>query len=113
MEKTYIRAEDIDVATRYIYNSAEDSKAYADAACTVQLTTSELKNYFIKGAVIVLAEDAGIVAPFGYAEDDGVGSISYITPNSTTATSADIASLVAVADPEVPAAPAVPPIIGN
>lgn len=113
MEKTYIRAEDIDVATRYIYNKANDSYAYADAECKKKLTTSELKNAFLKGSVIVLASDAGLAKPIQYSVSESVGSVTYIVPNGTTATSADIASLVAVADPETPAAPAVPPIIGN
>lgn len=100
MDTSFIRAEDKFVATRYIYKSSEDSKAYADADCTTQLTTSELKNAFIKGVTIVLPSDGGLVVPFQYSESDSVGSVSYITPNGTTATSADIASLAAVADPE-------------
>ena len=99
MDKVLQRAEDKFVATRYIYKSSEDAKAYADADCTIQLTTSELKNAYIKGALIVLPSDGGLVAPFQYSESDSVGSVSYITPNGTTATSADIASLAAVADP--------------
>lgn len=81
-----------------IYKKENETKAYTDAACTTQYITSDLKNAVIHGAVIIL--DTGDVAiPVGYAESSSVGSVSYIVPNSTTATSADIASLAAVADP--------------
>ncbi|MBP5598007.1 MAG: hypothetical protein J6Y02_21745 [Pseudobutyrivibrio sp.] len=99
MDKLTIRAEDKYVAVRYIYNKSNDSYAYADAECTTKLTTSELKNAFLKGAVIVLAEDAGLAKPIQYSESESVGSVAYIVPNGTTATSADIASLSGVADP--------------
>ena len=99
MDKLTIRAEDKYVAVRYIYNKANDSYAYADADCTTKLTTSELKNAFLKGAVIVLASDAGLAKPIQYSVSESVGSVTYIVPNGTTATSADIASLSAVADP--------------
>ena len=51
------------------------------------------------GALIVIDTDEYAV-PVGYAESSNIGSVTYIVANSTTATSADIATLVAVADPE-------------
>lgn len=96
MSKIYQDAKDVHVVATIIY--ASSSKAYKDADCTVQYKTSELKEAFTKGALIQLAEDAGIVVPFQYAESSSVGSVYYITPNGTTATSADIAALAAVAD---------------
>lgn len=95
MTKIYKDAKDVPVAVTVIYT--DDGKAYADAACEEQFTTSELKDAFVKGALISI-EDVGLVSPFQYSEDEGVGSVSYITPNGTTATSADIASIVAKAD---------------
>ena len=100
MEMTRIpmRAEDKNYAAKVIFKKESETKAYKDAACTTQLTTSELKNAFLKGAVILL--DTGAYAiPQGYSETSSVGSVTYIVPNGTTATSADIASLAAVADP--------------
>ena len=98
MEKIMKDANEQYVAASLIYKKSGQTKAYGDAACTTQLTTAELKNAFIKGAVIVL-EDGAIVKPVKYAEAESIGSVFYITPNGTTATSADIAPLVGAANP--------------
>ena len=98
MDKIYQDAKDKNVASVIIYKKSAQTKAYADEACTVQLTTAELKDAFIKGAVIKL-EDGAFVKPIKYDETASIGSVYYIKPNGTTATSADIASLVAAANP--------------
>ena len=97
MTKIFEDAKDLHVVAVIIYKKNAQAKAYKDAACTEQFTTSELKDAFIKGALIQLG-DAEFVKPIKYAESSSVGSVYYITPNGTTATSADIASLAAVAD---------------
>ena len=99
MDKFFQRAEDKNVAAVAICEKSGETKAYKDAACTQQFYTSELKNAFIKGAIIVLASSAGYVIPVKYAESSSVGSVYYIKPNSTIATSADIGTLAALADP--------------
>jgi hypothetical protein len=98
MDKIYQDANEKNVAAVIIYKKSAQTKAYADEDCTVQLTTAELKNAFIKGAVIKL-EDGAFVKPIKYDESSSIGSVYYIKPNGTTATSADIASLVAAANP--------------
>lgn len=98
MDKIFKDANEQYVATFIIYKKAAQTKAYADEACTIQLTTSELKNLFIKGAVIKL-EDGAFVKPIKYDETASIGSVYYIKPNGTTATSADIASLAGAANP--------------
>lgn len=98
MSVIYKDSNDVPVASYIIY-AKNDGKAYTDEAKTIQFTTSALKDYFLKGSVIVL-NNGDYAIPVGYAEADSVGSVSYIVPNGTTATSADIATLVAVADPE-------------
>lgn len=97
MAAIYEDYQDQHVANYVIYYK-NDGKAYTDAARTVQFTTSALKDYFLKGAVICIDDD-NYAIPVGYAESSNVGSVSYIVPNGTTATQADIATLVAVADP--------------
>jgi len=97
MTKIMQDAKDLHVVAVIIYKKNGQAKAYKDAECTKQFTTSELKEAFIKGALIQLG-DAEFVKPIKYAESSSVGSVYYITPNGTTATSADIASLAAVAD---------------
>lgn len=98
MAAIYDDYKDKNVANYLIY-AGSDGKAYTDSAKTVQFTTSALKDYFVKGALIVIDTDEYAV-PVGYAEASSIGSVAYIVANSTTATSADIATLVAVADPE-------------
>lgn len=96
MDKVFERANDLHVRAVYIYKKASDTVAYADAAYTVKFKTSELKDAFLKGAVI---NASGVLSkPIGYSEASNVGSVTYIVANSTTATSADIAKLSAVAD---------------
>lgn len=98
LTKFYEDANDQHVRAFFVYKKTGQTKAYRDAEFTDQFTTSALKDVFIKGAIIVL-EDGSLVKPIKYTESSSVGSIAYITPNGTTATSADIASLAAVADP--------------
>ena len=99
VEKIYEYANDQHVRAFVVYKKANQTKAYVDSAFTEQFTTSALKDAFIKGALIKL-DDGSLVKPFKYAESSSIGSIYYTVPNGTTATSGDIASLVAVADPE-------------
>ena len=97
MAAIYEDYDDQHVANYLIYYK-NDGKAYTDAAKTVQFTTSALKDYFLKGSLIVLDDDSYAV-PVGYSETSNIGSVTYIVPNGTTATQADIATLVAAADP--------------
>lgn len=96
MEKIFEHANDLHVRAIVIYKKASDTAAYVDENYTVKFKTSELKNAFLKGAVINVS--GAYSKPIGYSEASNVGSVTYIVPNSTTATSADIAKLSAVAD---------------
>ena len=98
MDRIPMRAEDKNYAAKIIYKKSGETYAYADAAYTTKLTTSELKNAFLKGAVIVLGTDS-YAAPISFGVSSSVGFVTYIVPNGTTATSADIATLTGVADP--------------
>lgn len=97
MNKIYQDSKDVYVSATIIY--AYNGYAYTDAEHTEKFTTSALLDAFLKGAVIFLAENT-YATPIGYGEDSSVGSVSYIVPNSTTATSADIATIAGVADPQ-------------
>ena len=98
MDRIFQRAEDKNVAAVVIYKKSGETYAYVDAAYTTKFTTSALKNAFLKGAVIKLGTDS-YAAPVGFGVDTSVGFVQYITPNGTTATSADIATLTGIADP--------------
>ena len=97
MSKIYNDAKDKNVAAVLVYKKTNQTKAYKDADLTEQYTTSELQDAFIKGAIIVL-EDESMVKPIKFEISSSIGTISYIKPNGTTATSADIAGLVSKAD---------------
>ena len=96
MEKLYNDAKDKNVSATYIYGKASDTKAYADSGCTVQMKTSELKEAFLKRALIVIGNNFYIPVSFSVASN--AGSVTYAKPNSSTATSADLGTLTAAKD---------------
>ena len=96
MDKIFDQAKDKNVAAIVIYGKGSDGKAYADADGTIQLKTSELKDAFLKRAVIQIGTEYFI--PVTFSITSNVGTVKYAKPNSTTATSADLGSLVSVKD---------------
>ena len=96
MVKVYDDAKDKNVAAMIIYGKGNDGKAYADANGTTQLKTSELKDAFLKRAIIQIGTEYFIPVTFSVAS--GIGTVKYAKPNSTTTTSADLGSLVSVKD---------------
>ncbi len=96
MTKIFENAADKHVRGTYIYKKNGDTKAYADAAFTVQLTTSELTDIFLKGAVV---DVAGVLyKPTGLKLASGIATITYVTADGSTATTAVLATLVSKAD---------------
>ena len=95
MNKIFEQSKDLHVSASVIYGKA-DGKAYVDEACTVQMTTAELKEAVIKRAIIQIGTD--IFIPVAFTVVSKAGTVRYIKPNASTATSADIASLSAVAE---------------
>lgn len=95
MNKIFEQSKDLHVSASVIYGKA-DGKAYADEACTVQMTTAELKEAVIKRAIIQIGTD--IFIPVAFTVVSKAGTVRYVKPNASTATSADIASLSAVAE---------------
>lgn len=91
MDAIFQDSKDVYVANYKIYDDG-DGKACSDADATVQLTTSELKELFVKGAVIILADDS-LAVPVGYAEAEGIGTVTYVTADGTD-------TLASKADPE-------------
>lgn len=89
MDAIFQDLKDRFVTNYFVY--ANDSKAYADADHTTQLTTSQLKDAFLKGCMVVTA--AGFATPVTYTETSNVGSVSYFASGSEV-------SIAAVADPE-------------
>lgn len=108
MNRVYEDAKDLHIRGTYIYKKADDAKAYADRECTVQLTASELKEIYLKGGVIDVA--GALYMPIGLEVVEGVATVTYITADETTATTAVLATLVSkeyVAEPEPPNIPSI------
>ena len=95
MNKIFEQSKDLHVSASVIYGKA-DGKAYVDEACTVQMTTAELKEAVVKRAIIQIGTD--IFIPVAFTVVSKAGTVRYIKPNASTSTSADIASLSAVAE---------------
>ena len=96
MEKLYNDAKDKNVSATYIYGKTGDTKAYADSGCAIQMKTSELKEAFLKRALIVIGNNFYI--PVSFSVTSNAGSVTYAKPNSSTATSADLGTLTAAKD---------------
>lgn len=71
MDKIFEQAKDLHVVATLVYNNG-DEFAYVDAECTTKFKVSELKEAFIKGAMIVI--DEAFYAPVSFSAD----SISYV-----------------------------------
>ena len=97
MDRIYNRAEDKNSASIIVYGKASDTKAYSDKACTMQCTTSELKNAFMKGCVVVIGDDMYYPVALTVASSTKVATLTYAKAGST-AGSAATATLVSVAD---------------
>ena len=97
MDRIWNRAEDKNSANIIVYGKASDTKAYSDEACTMQCTTSELKNAFMKGCVVVIGDDMYYPVALSIASSTKVATLTYAKAGST-AGSAATATLVSVAD---------------
>ena len=97
MDRIWNRAEDKNSANIIVYGKASDTKAYSDKACTMQCTTSELKNAFMKGCVVVIGDDMYYPVALTVASSTKVATLTYAKAGST-AGSAATATLVSVAD---------------
>ena len=95
MARIYDRAEDKNVAAIVIYGKGSDGKAYVDADGTIQFKTSELKNAFLKRAVVRIGADYFI--PIAFSVSSNIGTVTYAKAGSSTGTAAT-ATLVSVAD---------------
>ena len=96
MDRFYNRAEDKNCANIIVYGKASDTKAYSDEACTMQCTTSELKNAFMKGCIVAIGSDS-MYYPVSLSVASKVAALTYVKAGSS-AGSAATATLVSVAD---------------
>jgi len=95
MDKIFGRAEDKYVRHYRLYCKAtSDGKVYIDSECKTQATTSEVKNAFLKGALV---DQAGkLYAITSYSEASSVATIVLLTVGTSDA--ATLLKLVSKAD---------------
>lgn len=95
MDKIFGRAEDKYVRHYRLYCKAtSDGKVYIDSECKTQATTSEVKNAFLKGALV---DQAGkLYAITSYSEASSVATIVLLTVGASDA--ATLLKLVSKAD---------------
>lgn len=96
MDRIYNRAEDKNCANIILYASNDLNKArnvYSDSACTMQCTTSELKNAFIKGCVIVAGSINAMAYPVFLLENSETKT-AYIACISVTGDNNTITPIV-------------------
>ncbi len=91
MSKVYERYEDLHVRKTYIYVKADDVYAYADSEKKVKISSVDLRDLFLKGAVIV--DGTTEYSPTSYVESSKVGTITYVKADSTTASTAVLTTL--------------------
>lgn len=81
MDKIYEQAKDLHIVATYVYGNGTDTKAYTDAAFTKQFTVEELKEAFIKGALIKVGEVLYKAVSF----DEAASAINFIKEGTESA----------------------------
>lgn len=96
MDRIYDQAKDQNVAALVIHaKETADNKAYADSECKVQMKTSELKDAFIKRALVKVGEEYFV--PVSFTVSGKIGTVTYAKAGATAGAAATVA-LAAVAD---------------
>lgn len=91
--KVYEHANDLHVRATIVY--VKSGAAYTDSDCKEKMTTSQMKNAFLKRCII--SDNSKFYQPLVYSEASGVGKIEYATV-STAAFAVASVSAVAEAD---------------
>ena len=92
MDKIFNDAKDKNVAKVIVY--AASSKAYVDASHKTQMTTSQLKDAFLKGCVVEI--ENGYAMPITYTETSKVGTVTALS--AVTASANTVVTAAAKAD---------------
>ena len=91
MSKVYERYEDLHVRKTYLYVKADDVYAYADSDKKVKISADDLRDLFLKGAVIL--DGTTEYLPTSYVISSNVGTMTYVKADTTTASTAVLATL--------------------
>ena len=77
--KIFDQAKDKNVAALIIYaKSTADNKAYVDANYTIRFKTSDLKDAFLKRALILIGAGIEYFVPISYTESGHIGTVYYM-----------------------------------
>ncbi len=90
--KIYDDYVDKNVRRTYVYANGIDPLAYSDSEYTNVLTAPELKNIFLKGAVVV--DNDVEYLPVSFAMNDMVGILTYVKTDATVGTTAELTILM-------------------
>lgn len=91
MQKIFDDADDKNVRKIKLYAKASDAYAYSDAECKNKVDAAAMQKAFKVGAVIVLA---GVeYLPVAMEVKSGVATMTYVTADTTTSTTAVLATV--------------------
>ena len=90
MKKTYLNSDDINVAARKVYAKA-DGYAYIESNFKTKVTAEELEDAFVKGLIIVA--DGAQYKPISCKVANKVATVTYVTADASTATTAKLATV--------------------
>lgn len=99
MKQIFQDAKDKYVVATIVYAKAGDTKAYVDPECKIQFEAVDLDEAFVKGAQIVTAAGTYVPVSKTVASSTGVVTLTYVTTDTTTATTAKLATVVSNASP--------------
>lgn len=91
IEKIRPVSDDVNVAVRKVYGKANDAYAYYDSACKNKVTCADLQDAYIKGLMIDVA--GTLYKPISCAVSGNVATVTYVTTDSSTATTAKLATV--------------------
>lgn len=80
MTKIYKDAKDVPVVATIIYSDGTTDGAFTTSECSDRFTMNELKDAFLKGAVIFDTDHGWYAKVLGYVESSGQGYVTYIAP---------------------------------
>lgn len=93
MDIIHMNAKDVYVAAKKIYAKA-DGVAYIDSTLKVKATPDELEDAYIKGMLVV--DTAGVIYhPISCKEASGTVTVTYVTTDASSSTTAKLATVKA------------------
>lgn len=97
MEKITKRFDNVYDVAIVVYTKANDAYAYVDKKCTTKILTADLLDAFRNGLIIVDAASGIEYLPVSCAVASNIATVTYVTTDGTTATTAKLATVKSVA----------------